>query len=135
GAGQDQLACAEPCITSLQSLQRLSEPQLEQLYACAEAAPLPVGFVRGRVLVLTGTPLPKAAARLFGLVWKGKYFDACGNFVNQWLGFRAIRSHAAYGASWYDGRPSLVLEYPEGTPLFANTRDEVREIAPGLYLS
>ena len=128
-------AATEQFFTSLKQLKHLNEHQLEQLYAQAEAAPRPVGFVRGQILVLTGTPHPKVAARLAGLVWKGKHFDECGGFINQWLGFRALHSCAAYGPSWYDGRPSLVLEYPEGTPLFANTRDEVREIGPGLYLS
>ncbi len=124
----------EEFITTLKQLQRLSEHELEQLYAQADAAPFPVGFVRGQVLTLSG-PLPKVGARLSGLVWKGKHFDENGRFINQWAGFRAFASHAAYGASWSDGRPCLVLEYPEGTPLFGNMRDEVRELGQGLYLS
>lgn len=122
-------------ITTLQQLRQLSEPQLEQLFGQACAAPVPVGFSRGQVLVLTGRPFPKAGAWAAGLVWKGKHFDEDGRFINQWLGFRALQSHAVEGPSWYDGRPCLVLEYPPGTPLFANMRDEAREIAPGLYLA
>jgi hypothetical protein len=131
----DGPAATEQFITSLKQLKQLNEHQLEQLYAQAEVAAPPVGYARGQILILTETRHPKVAARLIGLVWKGKYFDECGCFINQWPGFRALRSRAAYGPSWYDGRPSLVLEYPEGTPLFANTRDEVRAIGPGLYLS
>jgi hypothetical protein len=125
----------EECITSLKQLQRLSERDLERLYARAEAAPLPVGFVRGQVLVLAGRPFPRVGVRVSGLVWKGKHFDEAGRFINQWTGFRALSSQAVYGSSWYDGRPCLVLEYSEGTPVFGNMRDEVRELGPGLFLA
>jgi hypothetical protein len=121
-------------IASLMQLQRLNTHQLEQLFALGEVPPLPVEYVRGQVLFLSES-LPRVGAWASGLVWKGKHIDADGGFINQWLGFRALHSHVAYGPSCYDGRPSLVLEYPAGTPLFANMRDEVREIAPGLYLS
>jgi hypothetical protein len=121
-------------LTSLRQLRRLSECDLECLYAHSQAAPPLVGYARGRVLMLAGGRFPRARARFFGLLWKGKHFDEEGCFINQWVGFRAIQSHAAYGESWYDGRPCLVLEYPAGTPLFADLRDEVRQVGPGLYL-
>jgi hypothetical protein len=58
-----------------------------------------------------------------------------GSFVNRWAGgVRAIRSHYTIGPSWADGRPAVVMEYPPGTPVFGNTRDELRAVAPGLYL-
>jgi hypothetical protein len=121
-------------LTSLKQLQRLGERELECLYAQTEAAPPLVGYVRGRVLILAGGRFPHTRAKLFGLVWKGKHFDEEGCFINQWAGFRALQSNATYGESWYDGRPCLVLEYPAGTPLFADLRDEVRQVGPGLYL-
>ena len=40
----------------------------------------------------------------------------------------------ALGDSWLDGRPCQVMEYPAGTPLFGNVRDELRELSPGLWL-
>ena len=43
----------------------------------------------------------------------------------------ALRS----GVSWHDGNPCLVLDYPSDTPIFGNTRDEIREVAPGLFLA
>jgi hypothetical protein len=126
---------ADICFTSLKQLQQLSTDELEQLFAHADAAPIPVGFSRGQVIVLTGRPLPKVGAWAANLVWKGKHFDEDGRFINQWLCFRALHSHAVCGPSWYDGRPCLVLEYPPGTPLLGNMRDELREIGPGLYLA
>ena len=40
--------------------------------------------------------------------------------------------------SWFDGRPALVLEYDQGDSLLWGTllgmRDELREVAPGVWL-
>lgn len=126
-------AAADP-PTCLDDLKRLNVGQLEQLYAGGEAA-LPVGFVRGAVLHLGDTALPRFKMRLVGLVWKGKHFDERAGFINQWLCFRAVKSQACLGSSYYDGKLSVILAYPEGTPYFGNMRDEVRLIGPGLYLA
>jgi hypothetical protein len=120
--------------TTLKQLQHLREHELERLFANAEAAPPLVGYVRGQVLVLEGFRFPKAGAKLAGVVWKGKHFDEEGRFINQFCGFKALDSRAVYGPSWFDGGPCLVLEYPPGTPLFGNMRDEVRQVGPGLFL-
>jgi uncharacterized protein (TIGR03000 family) len=119
---------------SLDQLARLSCPQLEQLFAQAPAAPLRVGFARGSILVLSGRPFPEMSRKVAGLIWRGKHFQEDGTFVNQWAGFRAIRSEVTLGPSYYDGKPSLLLEYPKPVPYFGKMRDEVREIAPGLCL-
>ena len=75
-----------------------------------------------------------ASAKMSNLAWKGKYFEPDGEITNQWIGFKAITGQTVIGASVYDGRPSIVIEYPPGTAVFGNARDEIREIAPGLYL-
>jgi hypothetical protein len=107
---------------------------LERRFAEGGVGELPVGLGRGRVLFVCDARFPAFRARLQGLPWKGKVFDCDGRFVNQWLGFRAIGSHATVGPSWLDGRPCIVLEYAPGTPIFGNTRDELREICPGVFL-
>jgi hypothetical protein len=128
-------AATEGCtLVSLKHLQRLSPFELEQLYAQAEAGPLPVGCTQGRVLTLTDSRLPKVKTCAFNLAWKGKCFEPDGSFINRFPGFQALPSRADLGTSWHDGRPSHVMEYPEGTPLFGNLHDEIREVAPGLYL-
>lgn len=121
-------------ICSIKDLRGLCPEQLEQLFACAEAGCLPVGRYTGKVLVITDARCPYLRARLASSAWRGKIFDCDASFVNQWLGFRAIRSCAEHGTSWCDGRPCIVMEYQPGTPIFGNVRDEIREIAPGLYL-
>jgi hypothetical protein len=128
-------SASEGCTrVSLKQLQRLSPCELEQLYAQAEPGPVPCGCTQGRVLTLTDNRLPKVKTRMFNLAWKGKCFEPDGSFINRFPGFQALPSRAEIGASWHDGRPSHVMEYPDGTPLFGNFHDEIREVAPGLYL-
>jgi hypothetical protein len=119
---------------SLAGLKQLSACELEALFAAASAGAQPNGKVRGHVLMMPGKRCPPLATRTANLTWKGKVFEPDGAFVNQWLGFRAVRSHAVYGPSAYDGQPALIMEYAPGTPLLGNIRDEIREVAPGLYL-
>jgi hypothetical protein len=129
-----QVGCPGARFTTAAQLDRLGACELERLFAQAEVGEPPVGFARGRVLLLLDARWPRARARLAGLAWKGKHFAPDGSFVNQWPGFRALGARAACGPSWYDGRPCLVMEYPAGTPVFGNARDEVRQVGPGLYL-
>jgi hypothetical protein len=121
-------------VHCLKDLRGLAPYELERLFCQASCADCPVGCCRGRVLYLCDAKHPRLQARMAGAVWKGKCFAEDGTFVNQWAGFRAIHSEAGGGESWLDGGPCLVMEYAPGTPLFANSRDEVRQIAPGLYL-
>jgi hypothetical protein len=123
-----------PVWVTPSDLRRISVEQLDQVFAEGRAECLPVGAFHGTVLLRTDTRLPRLRARLAGIAWKGKVFDPDGGFTNQWAGFRAVASRVAVGSSWYDGRPCVVLEYPPSSPVFANARDELREIAPGVYL-
>ncbi|MBM3993310.1 MAG: hypothetical protein FJ303_04020 [Planctomycetes bacterium] len=133
------LAGAAPVIAdtpphSLADLKRLGESELTRLFEGASLGEIPVGPARGHVLLMSEARLPRVKARLANSVWKGKHFDADGGFINQWPGFQALRGSGAVGTSWHDAKPCLVLDYPSGTPVFGNTRDELRQVAPGLYL-
>jgi hypothetical protein len=122
-----------PCLTA-RGLAKCSLDELDALFATGTADELPVGLGRGRILVRVDGKMPRVRARLQGVVWKGKYFRPDGTFTNQWAGFRAISSRVELGPSWLDGQPCLVLEYPPGTPVFGNARDELRQVAPGVWL-
>ena len=74
-------------------------------------------------------------SRLTDALWHGKVFDCeGGSLVNQWSGVRAIRARVCYGPSWVDGKTSIVMDYSQTSHVWADVRDEVREVAPGLYL-
>jgi hypothetical protein len=128
-------ACAagEPGPTP-RELARMSPCELDRLFAAAGVGCLPVGLGRGRVLYVAEAHRPRARARVQSVVWKGKYFYPDGAITNQWCGFRAVASHAEVGPSWCDGRPCVVIEYPPDAPVFGNARDELREVAPGVFL-
>ena len=124
--------CTHPC--SIKQLQHLSLCELAELYANADVGTPFVGDARGKLLASTDRH-PRLKVMSSNALWKGKSAEEDGHFVNRWLGgIRAIDSQYVVGPSWVDGKPSVILEYAAGTKVFANTHDELREIAPGLYL-
>lgn len=112
----------------------MSECELDQLFAEAQVGEPPCGCFRGHVLLMTGMKMPRLKAKAAGTVWRGKCFNEDGSFINQFLGFKAIRSTGEVGPSWFDGKPCLILDYAPGTPIFGNNRDEARQLCSGLYL-
>src|SRR5262245_13764404 len=126
-----QAGAANPVLTA-RDLAGMDLCQLDALFASATAEALPVGSGRGTILMRTDGKRLKM--RLDGLVWKGKVFRDDGSYVNQWAGFRAIGTCAVIEPSWADGKPCVVLDHPAGTPVFGNARDELRQIAPGVWL-
>ena len=116
----------------------LSPDDLDHLFRSVEPGPIPVGEARGTVLVSPGTELGEIAAKVAHLVaWQGKVFDPVkGELRNEIgpLGLRAVRAKVYVGDSWFDGRPAIILDY-SATSLVAHlVRDEIREVAAGLYL-
>lgn len=131
-AGAPSGYCSPRC---LDDLKRLSACQLAELYTRAEVGRPFAGVAQGRLLRLTDERLPRLKVLGANAVWRGKAAWEDGTFVNRWIGgIHWIDSRYVYGPSWVDGRPTLIMEYAPGTPLFANMHDELREIAPGLYM-
>lgn len=120
---------------TLADLKRMRACELDRVFEQAPPGEIPIGYARGHVLLMMDAMFPKLRAHFAGAAWKGKHFDDRGEFINQWPGFKALCGRSELGTSWHDGKPCLVLDYPPNTPLFGNTRDEIREVAPGLYLA
>lgn len=135
-AGQEPAAgspVTRPC--SLEQLAHMSWQELECLYRHSEPGTIPDGYARGRPLYDPQATLSATRSRVTRLLWHGKHFCAAdGTLVNQWSGFKAIRAEVGYGPSWLDGSPSIVMDYGHTSRVWADVRDEVREVAPGLYL-
>jgi hypothetical protein len=122
------------CLT-MDQLRRMSACELAELFSRSEMGRPPVGPGRGRVLCKVDTRHPRLKAGMNNAVWKGKTVACDGAVINRWaFGVKAIGVRAEVGPSWIDGRPATVFDYPPDTPLLGNTRDELREVAPGLYL-
>jgi hypothetical protein len=128
-------ASAQSPPPTLADLRTLPPCELDRLFEQASVGSIPVGRVHGEVLLFTDSKRPRSSAKLANSFWKGKDFEDDGAYINLFLKrLRALRGQAEFGESWHDGKPAILLGYPKGTLLFGNVRDEMREVAPGLYL-
>ncbi|HEV3262393.1 MAG TPA: hypothetical protein VG013_36415 [Gemmataceae bacterium] len=122
-------------VWSLAQLAGMSWPELEQLYRQAEPGTIPQGYTPGKAIYCPDSPRGVRRSKMTNAVWHGKIFNACeGTLINQWCGFRAIKAKVCYGPSWLDGKPSIIMDYSETSLVWEDVRDELREVAPGLYL-
>jgi len=99
--------------------------QLAKIFGSGVAGAIPNGRGKGTVLIGTGGPLARLAAALaYALAWRGKVVNAregrLKNLVTQ--------------DSWYDGETCIVLDYSKTSFVARKIRDEIREIAPGVFL-
>ncbi|HKI37300.1 MAG TPA: hypothetical protein VKA46_35935 [Gemmataceae bacterium] len=135
----EDAATSVPCPVirphSLEELAQRSWPDLERLYRASSPGPVPVGYFRGLAIYCPEAKLAATRSKVSRLLWHGKHFSACdGTLVNQWCGFKAIRARVSCGESWLDGGPAIVMDYGGTSWVWADVRDETREVAPGLYL-
>jgi hypothetical protein len=121
---------------SLEQLACMNWCELEQLYRQARPGAIPAGYLHGRAIYCPGAFLTPARDKMTQALWHGKHFcPDDGTLVNQWcLGTRAVRARVCYGDSWLDGQPSIVMEYRGMAHVWKDVRDEIREVAPGVYL-
>jgi hypothetical protein len=121
--------------TSLDDLARMTPAELDAIYAASPAASMPTGRVKGRPLVRPGTRVAVPASRVGRIFWQGKIFRADGaTAVNRFVGVPFIKGELYQGTSWFDGQPALILDYANTSRIYRPYRDEIREVAPGLYL-
>jgi hypothetical protein len=122
-------------VRSARDLLALSPAQIESVYRQGQATALPAGRVRGTVLMAPGTRRSAAMAAGARLVWQGKVIrPEEARAVNRFFGIRSVAGVLEVGPSWLDGAPSLVLDYEGTSWVYANYRDEIRQVGPGLWL-
>ena len=112
--------------------------QLAKIFGSGVAGAIPNGRGKGTVLIGTGGPLARVAAALsYALAWRGKVVNAregrLKNLVTP-LAIRAIEAAVYKQDSWYDGETCIVLDYSKTSFVARKIRDEIREIAPGVFL-
>jgi hypothetical protein len=122
-----------------QDLVNMSGDELDELFRRSPAGEIPEGEANGQVLVgFENEALSDTAAKVAHLVvWQGKVFDReKGELVNKVgpLGIRTIRAKVYKEPSWFDGNETIVLDYSDTSVVAQWIRDEIREVAPGLYL-
>ena len=116
----------------------LSQTELDDLFRASPAGPIPVGEGEGTVIFAPDTVAADITAKLVHLIaWKGKIFDpARGDLRNEItpFGIDAIRAKVFYGTSWFDGAEAIIIDYSKTSLVAQWIRDEIRLVAPGLYL-
>jgi hypothetical protein len=120
---------------SLETLAKMTWTELEQLYRQSAPGSIPHGYLRGRAIYCSDKPLSRTRSALTHLLWHGKHFDEgeC-TLINQWCGFKAIKARVYPGPSWLDGQEAIIMDYQDQSIVWGDVRDEIREVAPGLYL-
>jgi hypothetical protein len=125
-------------LIDVPGLQAMSQAQLDDLFRQSPAGDIPDGQADGTVLVAPGTQLSEIAAKLIHLLgWKGKVFHRDrGELENRVLltGIQAVQAKVYKEASWFDGRECIVLDYSHTSLIAHWIRDEMRLVAPNLYL-
>lgn len=120
----------------------LSRERLDDLYRQAGPGQIPQGETRGTPIV-TGSLFARAYARFARLfAWQGKVFDmfaedgSAGVLVNKVTPFSLsfVVAKVYRGESWMDGKATIVIDYSSTSFFFRAVRDEIREVAPGIYL-
>ncbi len=121
--------------TSLDQLLRMNPAELESLYRHGTAVAIPSGPIKGTALLSPGSRRTRALSRGARLFWQGKVFEPGGTTaVNRFFGLQVVRAQVMQGPSWLDGGPALVLDYSQTSRVYADNRDEIRQVAPGLFL-
>jgi len=112
--------------------------ELATLFGSGRVGSIPNGHGRGTVLIGTGGITSRlAAAASYALAWRGKMVNArSGRLKNILtpLNIQAIEATVYKQDSWYDGDPCIVLDYSKTSLVARQIRDEIREIAPGVFL-
>ena len=123
---------------SAERLLEFTSVELDARFQNSPPGPIPRGRGRGTVVAFPGTALAKPLARVFGLLaWHGKIFrpqtEDLKNLVSPFA-IPAVRASVYTADSWLDGRPCVVLDYSKTSWVAGWIRDEIREVAPGVYL-
>lgn len=117
------------------SLLAMTPAQLDALYMASPPAPLLSGKVRGTPILRPGSALSRPISHGARLLWQGKIFRPEEfTAINRFGGMRVIEGELYQAPSWLDGRHSLILDYARTSHIYADYRDEIRQVGPGLYL-
>ena len=119
-------------------LLKLSQSQLDDLFEKSPAGDIPDGEARGTAIIAPGTTYTTDIAELINhFAWQGKVFDSQKSVLRNLilpLGLHAIIARIYRAPSWLDGKECIVLDYSETSLIAHWIRDEIRNIAPGIYL-
>ena len=119
-------------------LLQMSNADLDTLFSNSPAGDIPNGPAKGTAIIAPGTKFSAEIAEFISLfAWQGKTFDAQKGVLRNrilLIGLNAIIAKVYKGSSWLDNKECIVLDYSETSLLAHWIRDEIREVAPRVYL-
>jgi hypothetical protein len=123
---------------TVSELLKMSQEKLDELFTESPVGEIPDGEAKGTAIIAPGTSFSDEIAEFIShFAWQGKTFDKQkGVLRNRILpfGLNAIIAKVYKAPSWLDGKECIVLDYSDTSLLAHWIRDEIREIAPNLYL-
>jgi hypothetical protein len=128
---------ASPAI-DVPALLEMSAQELDDLFTRSPAGPIPRGECEGTAIADPGSEFAEIAAKVVHfMAWRGKVFDPeKGELQNRITPFdiHAVTAKVYRGESWFDQKECIVLDYSDTSLVAHWIRDEIREVAEGLYL-
>jgi hypothetical protein len=120
-------------------LLKMSQVELDKLYITSAIGEIPNGDSQGTAIVGADTPLKKPlSAFIKTIIWKGKvFYREQGFLLNKVFLFSShlVKAQVYQGESWVDtGKEAIILDYSQSSFVAQKVRDEIRQVAPGLYL-
>lgn len=123
---------------SVATLRTAPKAHLDELFRNATAGPAPVGRMRGTALILPGSGFDRVLQTMVRWFWwRGKVFSPdtrdLKNLVTP-FGIPLIRAQVYEDQSWFAPGPAVILDYSKSSFVAQKIRDEIRQVAQGLYL-
>lgn len=123
---------------TVEELLQKTDTQLDELFTNGTVGDIPDGKAEGTAIVANGTNFSSDIAQIVNLfAWQGKTFDAKNGVLRNRIsvfGLNAIIAKVYKGASWFDNKECIVLDYSDTSLVAKWIRDEIRLIDPNLYL-
>lgn len=120
------------------TLLALTNTELDDVFRRAPAGEIPDGNMRGTVLAWPGTAVARPLSVLvYLLAWQGKVVSRERHMLRNKitpLRLRLIAARLSHATSWVDGRECVLLDYSRTSLVAHMVRDEIRLVAPDLYL-
>jgi hypothetical protein len=124
-----------PTIKDPKEFLTMSGDQLDDIFRNSPTGEIPSGQSEGTAIVAPGTKLTGIIARFVKRFnWQGKVFEK-GQLINLVGpgGRKLIIAKVYKDKSWFDQKECIVLDYSKTSFLAKKVRDEIREVAPGIY--
>ena len=120
------------------TISQMSADEVDQLFRDGEVGQIPNGQADGTAIFWPGAATEPLVEKLVHkIAWQGKVVSAEERSLRNRIlpiGVRAIAADVYRGRSWFDGEHCIVLDYSQRSIVARWVRDEIRRVAPGLYL-